>query len=603
MSVDHLVNVNKVLVLSRDEKLINAFDKNSSEEAINSDSNNDISVIDSFSDLDSIGASNTIVYDVDLIDGDFRGFSKNISLIHQLNREAAIVLVGKKETVKEALKKKSTKLAVSRSIYKPVIASKLHIVLKLVAPQEATETLSETVNSSSSRVRYIVALTGALVLIAGASWFMSREDKSELAVSQPQENTPQSSTSSAEPSELELKINNLLNLGNDALEREALILPERDNALHYFNNVIELDTYNTRAYDGKQKVLEALRESLPKLLQASDFTQAELVINSLVDSEPFNEDNPRMKQALQEQIALSNNELNDLENTEPNPENQAPTVDPVITDAQVDAESQQQEEQQKRLLQQKEEQAKLARGQALASQIRNAIEEKRLIAPASDNAYSLLRGGLQNNVISTSEFSSLKQDLANALVETAKQQISDSEISQANQYVAYLRSLDKSNAQLPQLIASIKTAEQEALAVKQEALAIKRAEPEAKPDSVTPQTESDKNTANATTGNDVAISATNKASPVVISNKYQPDYPRRALNFSIEGWVEVEYQVNKAGKAVNVKALQSEPKRIFNTAGVNAVKRWEFEPAKDSAGNPILSEKKTTTFNFSLDDT
>ncbi len=57
-----------------------------------------------------------------------------------------------------------------------------------------------------------------------------------------------------------------------------------------------------------------------------------------------------------------------------------------------------------------------------------------------------------------------------------------------------------------------------------------------------------------------------------------PDYPIRAANKGIEGYVDVRFDVNKTGATMNVEVTGSMPANIFDRSAVKAVKRWKFTP-------------------------
>ncbi len=57
----------------------------------------------------------------------------------------------------------------------------------------------------------------------------------------------------------------------------------------------------------------------------------------------------------------------------------------------------------------------------------------------------------------------------------------------------------------------------------------------------------------------------------------QPAYPKTAAERRIEGWVDVEFTINKGGWVEDVMVLNSDPKGIFEQNTVNAVYTWKFE--------------------------
>jgi TonB family protein len=69
-------------------------------------------------------------------------------------------------------------------------------------------------------------------------------------------------------------------------------------------------------------------------------------------------------------------------------------------------------------------------------------------------------------------------------------------------------------------------------------------------------------------------------------NKLDVQYPARAMQDNVEGWVEVGYTVAANGSVSSVKILNSEPAKVFENAASSAVSRLRYKPPlKD--GKPI----------------
>ena len=71
----------------------------------------------------------------------------------------------------------------------------------------------------------------------------------------------------------------------------------------------------------------------------------------------------------------------------------------------------------------------------------------------------------------------------------------------------------------------------------------------------------------------------------------QLKYPSRALERSIEGWVEIQYTVTPKGKVVDVKALRADPVGVFEAAATDAVARMSYKPVTKD-GTPIAVTTK-----------
>ena len=69
--------------------------------------------------------------------------------------------------------------------------------------------------------------------------------------------------------------------------------------------------------------------------------------------------------------------------------------------------------------------------------------------------------------------------------------------------------------------------------------------------------------------------AEGEAVPIV---RIDPQWPRRALEEGIEGFVRVEVLIGADGAAKDVRVVDSEPGALFARNAVRAVRRWKFKP-------------------------
>ncbi len=56
-----------------------------------------------------------------------------------------------------------------------------------------------------------------------------------------------------------------------------------------------------------------------------------------------------------------------------------------------------------------------------------------------------------------------------------------------------------------------------------------------------------------------------------------PDYPAKAAQQGIEGFVKLSFDVNELGKPQNIKVLQSYPTGIFDQHAVKALSNWQYK--------------------------
>lgn len=78
------------------------------------------------------------------------------------------------------------------------------------------------------------------------------------------------------------------------------------------------------------------------------------------------------------------------------------------------------------------------------------------------------------------------------------------------------------------------------------------------------------------------------------------NYPRRAEERGISGWVEVVFTVSTSGQTEDVTVTGAEPPNIFNSAATNAVAQWTFQP-RVYRGQPI-PQRATARLVFRLQD-
>ena len=82
--------------------------------------------------------------------------------------------------------------------------------------------------------------------------------------------------------------------------------------------------------------------------------------------------------------------------------------------------------------------------------------------------------------------------------------------------------------------------------------------------------------------------------------KVAPQYPRRAAQKGIEGYVVVEFTVNKLGAVQDVVVIEAEPANIFNRAAISAAKKFKYKP-KIVDGKAIQATGIRNIIRFELD--
>ena len=79
-----------------------------------------------------------------------------------------------------------------------------------------------------------------------------------------------------------------------------------------------------------------------------------------------------------------------------------------------------------------------------------------------------------------------------------------------------------------------------------------------------------------------------------------PQYPIRAAERGIEGWVVLRFTITATGTVKSPVVLDAKPKRIFDRAAIRALKKWKYRPRiVDGVAVERVEEVK---LSFDLDD-
>jgi protein TonB len=60
--------------------------------------------------------------------------------------------------------------------------------------------------------------------------------------------------------------------------------------------------------------------------------------------------------------------------------------------------------------------------------------------------------------------------------------------------------------------------------------------------------------------------------------RINPEYPMRARQRHIEGWVVVEFSISKAGTVKDPVVVASHPGTIFDRSALQAIRKWKYNP-------------------------
>lgn len=79
-----------------------------------------------------------------------------------------------------------------------------------------------------------------------------------------------------------------------------------------------------------------------------------------------------------------------------------------------------------------------------------------------------------------------------------------------------------------------------------------------------------------------------------------PLYPARALQQGTEGWVLIEFSINKKGEVVAPRIIKAEPPFVFNRAALDAIVQWKYKP-QVMDGEAQMQHKIQTRITFQLE--
>jgi len=80
-----------------------------------------------------------------------------------------------------------------------------------------------------------------------------------------------------------------------------------------------------------------------------------------------------------------------------------------------------------------------------------------------------------------------------------------------------------------------------------------------------------------------------------------PEYPQRMLSRGVEGWVIVEFSVDKLGRVVDPKIIDAYPSSGFNQSALSAVLRYKYKPrVVNGSAVMVRGVQQRIVFNVSV---
>jgi protein TonB len=90
-------------------------------------------------------------------------------------------------------------------------------------------------------------------------------------------------------------------------------------------------------------------------------------------------------------------------------------------------------------------------------------------------------------------------------------------------------------------------------------------------------------------------------SDVVPVVRVNPQYPIRAAERGIEGWVELQFTITASGTVKDPVVIAAKPVRIFDSEALRAISRWRYNP-KIVDGKPVERSGVKVRLRFRLEN-
>lgn len=496
-----------------------------------------------------------------------------------------LMLVGEKEPLAEILKSNIQPI-VYRAFNKPVGGNQVFLAFKsalsvnedLVARQAAGEDIM-VVGPAENRANLdqlaaqrktnpaIYAAIGVVALAVVAFLFLGGGDEPQQPVVVVDNSLNIEQAAEQEISEAVNQTNELNQKAANAILDGRYIEPKGDNALEYYNQSLQIDPYDSVAYEGKKTIAAAVRANYDSLVAEAKFDEALGAINALRQIEPLNLENDKLSQDLSK---AANDHVRKVQATGTKAE-----VDAMVAVIGKLGDLGGENSATKALQAEKN----------LLDRIDSAIASGNLVPPKKGNAYQMVSSALKGNKISRANSDPRVELLSSRLLALANTSLQEDNLEEAVKLSALIKRIDLGSGS--DRLAALS----EGIKAKREAIAAANA--------------AQKDAENAAPAEEVAKVETKPEPPKIIPAKIisrsPPRYPNRALKAGTEGWVQVRFEISKEGVPTNVEVLDSEPKKVFDDAAVKSVKKWRFSPARNQrTGLPVGSKNISTKVQFRL---
>jgi TonB family protein len=197
------------------------------------------------------------------------------------------------------------------------------------------------------------------------------------------------------------------------------------------------------------------------------------------------------------------------------------------------------------------------------------IQEGRLIDPEGDNARFYVQEALKSNPQSDAA-GRASEALALSLLNAARGAVDRKDFQAASSWLDAADGI-ASSTNVDNLRLLLATAERQA----DEANAARQT---TKPPPHEDRAAADDEHAKAAAAPAPSATGVIDANQLVLVKSVQPEYPRKAREGSIEGWVELDFTVVESGQVKDLSVHAAQPRGVFEQAALGALSQWRYKP-------------------------
>jgi protein TonB len=254
----------------------------------------------------------------------------------------------------------------------------------------------------------------------------------------------------------------------------------------------------------------------------------------------------------------------------------------------------------------------------LLAEAGKAVREQRLLAPAGNNAFEFYLRVLEKQPGNPVATDALRETFPFAAT-SAEQVINRSDFNEAQRQIDLLAKADPTNFTLTILRSKLDA--QRKVLDKQQQLALdqqkaqEQAQQKAAADKLAAEQQAAQATQVATQQKTQQPRAPQRATPAettpaagssdsaaitdaVLVKGASARYPPSAMRAQQEGWVIVSFMIDPDGRYSHIDVVNSEPRRVFDRAAIEAVSRYQFTPA--TRGGVPTASKQQQRIEFKL---